>query len=56
MFGGKHRPKGGNAVLQHALFSLVGKVHALLCVFYFVSGLIEKKKPFKKVGNWLLKN
>lgn len=53
MFGDKDRPKGGNAMLQYALFSLVGKASGLLWVFYFASGLI--KKSFKKAGNWLLK-
>lgn len=54
MFDDKDSPKGGNVMLQHALFSLVGKVSALLWLFYFVSGLV--RKFFKKVDNWLLKS
>lgn len=46
VFGDKDKLKGGNAIMQHALFPLAGKVSALSVGF--LSCLRSNKKSFKK--------
>lgn len=48
VFGAKDRSEEGNGLLQHSLFSLVGKVSALLWGFLFCLRSNKKKNLSKK--------